>query len=314
MSPDGFLVVDKPAGWTSHDVVARLRRAAGTRRVGHAGTLDPAATGVLVVGVGWSTKLLTHVVGVDKAYEATVRLGRSTTTDDAEGEPTGSADAAGVTDEAVRTAVAGLTGAIEQVPSAVSAIKVDGRRAYARVRAGEQVRLAARPVVVSRFEVLATRRPAPDGPGVLDLGVSVACSSGTYVRALARDLGTALGVGGHLTALRRTRVGPWTLADAVPLAELTGPDGLPAGALLPPGRAAGALLGTVRLPDADLAAVRHGRPVPSPAPDAFAPPAGSPVGEPVREPLAGLAGDGTLVALLRRDGAGLRPVTVVPPA
>ncbi len=209
-------MVDKPAGLTSHDVVARGRRLAGTRKVGHAGTLDPMATGVLVLGVERATKLLGHLALTTKEYAATIRLGQSTITDDAEGEVTGGAPADAVTEEAVRAGIAPLTGEILQVPSSVSAIKVDGQRSYARVRAGEEVELAARPVTVSRFELLAVRR----ADGVLDLDVLVECSSGTYIRALARDLGAALGVGGHLTALRRTRVGPFGLAEAHTLPEL----------------------------------------------------------------------------------------------
>ena len=205
-APDGLLVVDKPAGWTSHDVVGRCRRLAGTRKVGHAGTLDPMATGVLVLGVGRATRLLGHLALTDKTYEATVRLGATTVTDDAEGELVEQRDTSGVTDGAIAAAMTGLTGALEQVPSAVSAVKVDGVRSYARVRAGESVELAARPVVVSRFALLARRGD--------ELDVAVDCTSGTYVRALARDLGAALGVGGHLTALRRTRVGPFDLSRA----------------------------------------------------------------------------------------------------
>jgi tRNA pseudouridine55 synthase len=215
--PGGLVVVDKPAGMTSHDVVARVRRLAHTRRVGHGGTLDPMATGVLVVGVERATRLLTYVIGSTKRYSATIRLGETTVTDDAEGEVTARASAAGVTEDRIRAELANLTGDIEQVPSAVSAIKVDGRRAYARVRAGEEVALAARRVTVSRL-VLGDLRPA-DGDR-LDLDVDVECSSGTYVRAIARDLGAALGVGGHLTALRRTAVGAFTLAEAVGLDEL----------------------------------------------------------------------------------------------
>jgi tRNA pseudouridine55 synthase len=205
-APDGLLVVDKPAGWTSHDVVGRCRRLAGTRKVGHAGTLDPLATGVLVLGVGRATRLLGHLALTDKAYDATVRLGVTTVTDDAEGEVVASQDASAVPDEAVLAGMRALTGGISQVPSAVSAVKVDGLRSYARVRAGEQVELAARSIVVSRFELLARRGD--------ELDVRVECTSGTYVRALARDLGAALGVGAHLTALRRTRVGPFDLAQA----------------------------------------------------------------------------------------------------
>ena len=205
-APDGLLVVDKPAGWTSHDVVGRCRRLAGTRKVGHAGTLDPMATGVLVLGVGRATRLLGHLALTDKAYDATIRLGATTVTDDAEGEVVTTQDASAVSDEAVRAGLAALTGAISQVPSSVSAVKVDGVRSYARVRAGEQVELAARSVVVSRLDLLARRGD--------DLDVAVECTSGTYVRALARDLGAALGVGAHLTALRRTRVGPFDLGAA----------------------------------------------------------------------------------------------------
>jgi len=211
-APDGLVVVDKPAGWTSHDVVGRTRRLARTRKVGHAGTLDPMATGVLLLGIGRATRLLGHLALTDKQYDATIRLGATTVTDDAEGEVVTTADASGVTDADVAREVAALTGAIEQVPSAVSAVKVDGVRSYARVRSGEQVALAPRSVTVSRFEVLARRGD--------DLDVAVTCSSGTYVRALARDLGAALGVGGHLTALRRTRVGPFDLAQARTLEQL----------------------------------------------------------------------------------------------
>ena len=205
---DGLVVVDKPAGWTSHDVVGRCRRLYGTRKVGHAGTLDPMATGVLVVGVGRATRLLTFLVGCDKEYLATIRLGQTTVTDDAEGEITASAGARGVADERIAEEIAALTGEIAQVPSSVSAIKVDGRRSYARVRSGEQVELEARPVTVTVFEVLDRRDlAADDGTYVVDLDVRVVVSAGTYVRALARDLGAGLGTGGHLTALRRTRVG-----------------------------------------------------------------------------------------------------------
>jgi tRNA pseudouridine55 synthase len=221
VEPLGLVVVDKPAGMTSHDVVARVRRLAGTRRVGHGGTLDPMATGVLVVGVGRATRLLTYVVGTRKAYRATIRLGRSTVTDDAEGEVTAVASAAAVTDEAVAAGLADLTGEIDQVPSSVSAIKVGGKRAYALARAGEQVELAARRVTVYRLDVLDVRRPGPvDGTEVVDVDVDVECSSGTYIRAIARDLGAALGVGGHLTALRRTAVGGFSAADAHSLEDL----------------------------------------------------------------------------------------------
>lgn len=225
LPPDGgLLLVDKPPGCTSHDVVGRLRRVLHTRRIGHAGTLDPMATGLLVVAVERSTKLLGHLALTGKTYLATIRLGRSTTTDDKEGDtvdtaPVPAVDA--VTQSAVLAGIAQLTGDIRQVPSAVSAIKVDGRRAYELVRAGEQVELAARPVTVSRFEVLG---PLRRGAGLIDLDVVVECTTGTYIRSLARDLGAGLGIGGHLTALRRTTVGPFSVADAI---DVYGPAGVP---------------------------------------------------------------------------------------
>jgi tRNA pseudouridine55 synthase len=209
-APDGVLVVDKPSGWTSHDVVGRVRRLAGTRKVGHAGTLDPMATGVLVLGIGRATRLLGHLSLTDKEYDATIRLGITTVTDDAEGDVLEVRDASAVGD--VATAMASLTGEVHQVPSAVSAIKVDGVRAYARVRAGEDVALAPRLVTVARFELLERRAD--------DLDVRVECTSGTYVRALARDLGQLLGVGAHLTSLRRTRVGPFGLDEARTVEQL----------------------------------------------------------------------------------------------
>lgn len=212
----GLLVVDKPGGMTSHDVVSACRKLLKTRRVGHAGTLDPMATGVLVLGVERATKMLGLLALTTKAYTATIRLGAATTTDDAEGETIFAADASQVADADLDAIVASLTGDIEQVPSSVSAIKVDGKRAHALVRGGEDVVLEPRRVRVDSFEVLDRRR----SDAVLDLDVSVECTSGTYVRALARDLGRALGVGGHLTALRRTRVGPFSLEHARTLGDL----------------------------------------------------------------------------------------------
>jgi tRNA pseudouridine55 synthase len=212
----GLVVVDKPSGMTSHDVVSRVRRLARTRKVGHAGTLDPMATGVLLLGVNKATRLLGHLALTDKAYTATVRLGASTSTDDAEGEVVAASPeaVAVVGPDDVREAAQRFVGAIEQVPSSVSAVKVDGRRAYQRVRDGELVELPARPVTVHEFVVGAFVR----GEAHLDVDVAVRCSSGTYVRAIARDLGEALGVGGHLTALRRTAVGPVGIDEATPLA------------------------------------------------------------------------------------------------
>lgn len=199
-------------------MVATTRRLAGTRKVGHAGTLDPMATGLLLLGINSSTRLLTYLVGLDKEYTATIRLGASTVTDDAEGDILGfapDAQIARIAEEDVLAGIAKLTGDIQQVPSSVSAIKVDGKRAYARVREGEQVELAARPVTITSFELLDFTTERVDGHAVIDLHVRVECSSGTYIRALARDLGFSLGVGGHLTALRRTRVGPFSVSAAV---------------------------------------------------------------------------------------------------
>ncbi|NKR97894.1 tRNA pseudouridine(55) synthase TruB [Rhodococcus hoagii] len=216
----GLLIVDKEAGMTSHDVVSRCRKLLNTRKVGHAGTLDPMATGVLILGVERATKLLGLLALTTKSYSATIRLGQATTTDDAEGEVLTTADASAVTDEQIAAEIAKLTGDIQQVPASVSAIKVDGQRAHALIRAGEEVTLAARPVTVSRFDVLARRDVPADSGGFVDVDVDVDCSSGTYIRALARDLGAALGVGGHLTALRRTSVGPFTLEHARTLEQL----------------------------------------------------------------------------------------------
>ncbi len=253
MTGSGLLLVDKPAGMTSHDVVARVRRLAGTRKVGHAGTLDPMATGLLIVGVNSSTRLLTYIVGADKEYLATIRLGATTTTDDAEGDETARAEPAAlaaVPADAIRAGIAALTGEIQQVPSAVSAIKVDGKRAYARVRAGEEVVLPSRAVTVSEFELLAERR-AEDA---IDLDVRVVCSSGTYIRSLARDLGAGLGVGGHLTALRRTRVGRYDVRDAHDLDTLD-----PESALLPAVDAATALFERLDLTEQQAIDLTHGR-------------------------------------------------------
>ncbi|MRK01283.1 MULTISPECIES: tRNA pseudouridine(55) synthase TruB [Aeromicrobium] len=212
----GLVIVDKPSGWTSHDVVGRMRRLAGTKKVGHAGTLDPMATGVLVLGINRATRLLGHLTMADKEYVGTVRLGQSTVTDDAEGEVTASASAAHLEEDAIRAILPAYTGRIMQVPSSVSAIKVDGVRSYAKVRSGEEVALKARPVEVSTFEIDAVRHEGD----LVDVDIRVVCSSGTYIRALARDLGADLGVGGHLTMLRRTRVGGFGLSLARTLEQL----------------------------------------------------------------------------------------------
>lgn len=214
----GLVVVDKAPGMTSHGVVARVRRLAGTRKVGHAGTLDPAATGVLLVGLNRATRLLGHLALTEKRYDATVVLGVATTTDDAEGEVLARAATDGLTETRIRDAFATQVGALDQVPSAVSAVKVDGKRAYQRVRDGEDVVLAARRVTVHDLQVTALRTGSEVAePGTLEVDIAVHCSSGTYIRAIARDVGAALGVGGHLSALRRTAVGPVTLDEARPL-------------------------------------------------------------------------------------------------
>jgi tRNA pseudouridine55 synthase len=288
----GLIIVDKPQGWTSHDVVGRLRRLAGTRKVGHAGTLDPMATGVLVIGINRATRLLTFIVGTSKTYTATVRLGQSTITDDAEGEVTGGSIAAAVTEDDIRTAVARLTGEIQQVPSSVSAIKVKGERSYARVRSGEEVDLPARPVTVHRFDVHAIRRVS--NGRLQDVDVTVECSSGTYIRALARDLGEALGVGGHLTALRRTRVGPYSIEQARTLEQLAVE--LEVLSLDDAGRA---LFPVRELSDEEAVDVSHGRRIePNAGPDG---------------PFAAFAPDGTLVALLENRGGAARTALVFAP-
>jgi tRNA pseudouridine55 synthase len=301
--PDsGLVIVDKPAGLTSHDVVGRCRRIFGTRKVGHAGTLDPMATGVLVVGIGRATRLLTHVVGADKEYTATVRLGVTTTTEDAEGETLDVVDASAVSRAAVEAAAAALTGTIAQVPSAVSAIKVDGQRAYARVRAGETVELAARQVTVSRFDVGELRvAEGPGGTPVVDVDVTVVCSSGTYVRALARDLGEALGVGGHLTALRRARVGGYRIEEARTLEELAAVEQDVPLDVLPLADAARATFPVRELTADEARALSYGQSI-ALVPDA-------PHG-----PVAAIAPDGDLVALVEARGPHVRPTLVFAPA
>jgi tRNA pseudouridine55 synthase len=255
----GILLVDKPRGITSHDVVARARRALGTRKVGHAGTLDPMATGLLILGVDSSTRLLTFMVGLGKQYTATIRLGQSSTTDDAEGELSEVIGTNDLTPDAIDSGIAALTGDIEQVPSTFSAIKVDGRRSYDRARNGEEVVLESRAVTVSRFEVLERRS---GDAGTVDLDVVIDCSSGTYIRALARDLGASLGVGGHLIALRRTLVGSFDVMDAVQADAIT-PDSLRSPVVV-----AEQLFPTVRLEPEQLVHLTQGKKVTVEAPDA----------------------------------------------
>ncbi|MFB2555873.1 tRNA pseudouridine(55) synthase TruB [Herbiconiux liangxiaofengii] len=302
----GIVLIDKPGGFTSHDVVARTRRLAGTRKVGHAGTLDPMATGLLILGVNSSTRLLTYVVGLDKEYLATIRLGAATTTDDVEGEILERAEPGaleGLDTAAVDAALEPQRGTVEQVPSSVSAIKVDGRRAYARVRAGEDVVLKSRTVTISELEVLGEARSALDEGGnpVLDVDVRVVCSSGTYIRAIARDLGAALGVGGHLTSLRRTRVGPFRVTDAATLVDLDAR--AEAGELLrllPAAEVARALFPVLDVDAADAAALGHGQRIR--------------VADELPEgPVAAVTAEGRLVGLLERQGSKAKSIVNFPP-
>ncbi|WP_366181403.1 tRNA pseudouridine(55) synthase TruB [Actinomyces timonensis] len=343
---DGLLLIDKPAGVTSHDVVAAARRMGAIRRVGHAGTLDPMATGLLILGVGRATRFLTHLVGADKTYEATARLGQETLTEDAEGEPTawrgcpapaGEAGEAGLNGR-LEAALAGLTGPIMQVPSAVSAIKVDGVRSYKRVRDGEDVALAARPVTIHAITPLGALRPGtvtgPDGQEVpvLDLDLRVTCSSGTYIRALARDLGEALGCGAHLTSLRRTRVGPFDVTEALTLdrasaqVEAGAGEDPPSGLrVLPLAEAGRRCFPAVELSRDEARAIRHGQGLPQAVLDREGPVPERPVvvraataagdeRDGGRGVVAGFDPDGVLVALLIRKGGRARPALVLSPA
>jgi tRNA pseudouridine(55) synthase len=295
--PPGILLVDKPAGMTSHDVVARARRALSVRRVGHAGTLDPMATGLLLLGVGTATRLLGHLGSSDKTYEATIRFGVTTVTDDREGEVLTTTSAAGVDDDAVRAALGAQTGPLQQVPSAVSAVKVAGRRSYDLVRAGEAVELRPRAVTVHRLDLHRIARTSPD---VVDVEVTVVCTAGTYIRAIARDAGAALGVGGHLTALRRTASGPFDVGAAATVedaaAALTGGGGVGA---LPVADAAAAVFPVRGLSGEEAVALGYGQ----------------------RIPATGAAGlhaavdpEGRLVALVEDAGATARVAVGFPPA
>jgi tRNA pseudouridine55 synthase len=283
----GLVIVDKPGGMTSHDVVARVRRLAGTKKVGHAGTLDPMATGVLVIGVEKATRLLGYLTLTEKEYAATIRLGQSTSTDDAEGEITGGAQAADVSAETLAKAVAGLTGDVQQVPPAVSAIKVDGQRAYRLTRAGAAPELKARPVTVYEFTITGTHR----GGDLLDVDATVRCSSGTYIRALARDLGAALGTGGHLTRLRRTRVGGYRIEDARTLEQLAGRF-----EVLPLAQAAAAAFPSRALTADEAHRLAHGGRLAATTSAAG--------------PSAAYAPDGTLIALVTEESGQARPLVV----
>ena len=301
-APSGLVIVDKPGGMTSHDVVSRIRKLAGTRRVGHAGTLDPMATGVLIVGVAKATRLLGHLMLTEKEYAATIRLGQSTTTDDAEGEPAGGAAASGVPRAALDAEVARLTGQISQVPPGVSAIKVDGQRAYKLTRAGAAPDLAARPVTVYEFAVGEVRRCGD----YLDVDARIRCSSGTYIRALARDLGAALGAGGHLTALRRTAVGPYRLQQAHTLEVLS-----ERMRLTPLPEAAAAAFPRLDLTADDARRLSHGAriPVPPRTPPSRTAAQVAPAAAP-QIPVAAFAPDGTLVALVIEESGRLRSLAV----
>jgi tRNA pseudouridine55 synthase len=277
-----------------------MRRLAGTRKVGHAGTLDPMATGVLVVGVNKATRLLTYIVGTSKSYDATIRLGSTTVTDDAEGDVTAVSSTTAVAEDAIRAGIAALTGPISQVPSSVSAIKVNGERAYARVRSGEDVKLAPRPVTIHSFELHSISRgsDAEQATEYIDLDVSVSCSSGTYIRALARDLGAGLGVGGHLTALRRTSVGPYNLDQARTLEALADEF-----SMVDIADAARALMPVRELTAAEAVELSFGRRIPASADGNHS----------AEAPAAAFAPDGTLVALLADAGSHAKPVLVFPP-
>jgi tRNA pseudouridine55 synthase len=287
----GLVVVDKPAGMTSHDVVSRCRRIFCTRKVGHAGTLDPMATGVLVVGIERATKILGLITATDKSYAATIRLGQTTATEDAEGEVLQTVSAACLTDADIEAAVAALRGEISQIPSTVSAVKVGGKRAYQLAREGQAVELAARPVRIDRFEVRDVRRQA----GLIDADVEVDCSSGTYIRALARDIGAALGVGGHLTALRRTRVGRFSLDEARTL------DALAESPQLSYTLDEACLLAFPRrdLTDEEAESARHGRAL-------------EPAG--LEGIYAAATSDGRVISLLRDDATRTKSVAVLRPA
>ena len=305
MAIAGLLLVDKPEGLTSHDIVARGRRWAGTRRVGHAGTLDPMATGLLILGLESATKLLTFLVGADKTYITTIRLGASTITDDREGDISAFAAkndmdalAAGDLRAKLEGELSALRGDIMQVPSSVSAIKVNGERAYAKVRSGDEVKLAARPVTIARFEMLGEPRvERVDDHDFIDFDAIVDCSSGTYIRALARDLGQSLGVGGHLTALRRTRIGQYSIAQAYETDDLQQlvADGqaLP---ILPAADAATAQFETRRLDAQEVIDLRHGKRIRRTVEQS--------------DPIAAMAPDGSLIAMLTRSGKDLKSLVV----
>jgi tRNA pseudouridine55 synthase len=286
----GLVLIDKPTDWTSHDVVAKVRKAVGTKKVGHAGTLDPLATGLLVLGIESGTKLLTFLVGADKTYLATIRLGVATVSDDSQSETLSIATPAAlalVSPVLIEKEMAKLTGVISQRPSSVSAIKVDGKRAYDLVRAGQEVELKPREVTVSAFELISSSKSAD---GYIDLEVKVECSSGTYIRALARDLGEALGVGGHIIALRRTQVGSFDVSDANSITDLENLK------LTPLATAASDLFPTVSLRADQVTDLVHGKRISDVSTTGSL--------------IAGLSDSGQLVAVLEPAGSGLKSVVV----
>ena len=292
----GLVLIDKPAGFTSHDAVAKLRGIAGTRRVGHAGTLDPMATGLLLIGINSATKLLTFLVGENKTYLATIRLGASTITDDKESEYLSIAkasDVAAVTDEKIEMAISNLRGDIMQVPSSVSAIKVDGQRAYAKVRGGDEVKLSARPVSIHKFEIIKSPTRFAEGEhSFIEFDVIVDCSSGTYIRALARDLGAALDVGGHLTALRRTKVGSYNIEQAQSLEGLT----RETLKVLPIEKAAAQQFAVRKLSAQEVIDIRHGKKLV--------------LANEGQDPVAAIDGEGNLVAMLTKQGSSVKSLVV----
>ena len=333
---DGILVVDKPQGLTSHDVVGATRRLAATRKVGHAGTLDPMATGLLLLGIGRATRFLTYLVGADKTYAATVRLGVETTTEDADGQIVAARGCrpSDLPEGRLREALTALTGPIQQVPSAVSAIKVDGVRAHQRVRDGQDVELQARPVTIHELRLTAEPRKAiveadgadgPDAAEAVDIDILVSCSSGTYVRALARDLGRALGCGAHLTALRRTAVGPFDINEAHTLADLSAQvetdasDPEPHGVTtLPLEEVARRCFERLSLTEGEARALRYGQPLDAEVLERGEAPEGRRLQASAKTAeqcvVAGFAPGGRLVALLRHQGPRARPVLVLDPA
>jgi tRNA pseudouridine55 synthase len=292
----GLALIDKPQGWTSHDVVAKLRGIAATRRVGHAGTLDPMATGLLLIGINSATKLLTFLVGEDKTYVATIRLGASTITDDKESEYLKVAEpgsVAALDNSAIESAVNSLRGEIMQVPSSVSAIKVDGQRAYAKVRSGDEVKLAARPITIHKFEITKQiTRVTEAGNSFIDIEVVVECSSGTYIRALARDLGASIGVGGHLVALRRTKVGAYSVEQAQQLEGLIGENLR----VMPISAAAQAQFAVRTLSEQEVIDLRHGRRLKAQGESS--------------EPFAGIDANGNLIAMLTVSGDSVKSLVV----